>query len=132
MPCLDNKVVGWRANTCDHYLADVGTEAVRAGGAAVGLDLGRGPRDFGVTGPDGGVIIGIDGAAVQGCSTVASQVGRSAGTGHDAERQAVLGEIDLRPADPRRPVFSQRSHGVVLVRAEQLPGPAGQVRPGGG
>lgn len=58
---------------------------------------------------------------------VASKVGAAQGTTHHAQGQAVVGELDLGPADPRRAVLSQRGHGVVLVRGEKLAHPSAEI-----
>jgi hypothetical protein len=132
VPALDDQVVGRRADSRYHDLSDLDEEAVRPRRTVVPLDLGSSPRDLGITGPEGGVIVWVSGAAVQGYSGIASKVQGSPRAGHHPQRQAVISENNLSSTDPRRSVLSERCHGVVLVGSEQVSYSPCQVWLGGG
>lgn len=131
MPGLDDEVIGWRTDFGDHHFGEVDEETVGPGRAVVAFDFAGGPGDFGVAWPKRGVLVGVDGAAMQRYSVVASKVDSSESAAHHPDRQVVVGEGDFGSADSRRPVVAQRGHGVVLVCTAELPDPLGQVGLGG-
>ena len=128
VPRRDHQVVRGCAQSREHDLAQVDHESVRTGRAAVRLDLRGGAGDLGVAQPEGRILAGIGGAAVQGDASVASKIDGAPGAAHHPKGEAVLCKLDLRAAETRRPVSSQRRHRVVAMHAEQVADVPSEIR----